>query len=601
MGSRVGARGGGASARGARARRGLRAEALQRPRMGDGPSARRCDHPQGRPLRERHRCRGPRVHGLHAGGRSRPRDADPGGTGVAGPRMRRSLEQDVRRVQRCRTDRPGGRHRVAEAGQAPVCRRRRLLQRLPGPHGLGLLLEQAGRAGPALHRQHLRRRVEGLPAGGAGQARRALYRLTGKGKGDTRSVTGNKRLGIGFVGSGFNARFHFQGRQTVRDAVVLGVWRPNGQHAEDMAARARRIALGPATAQRSIAEMVADPGVDALWLCGPNQARIENVEEIVDAVTRGKGALKGIAREKPLARNVAEAQRVTELVKKAGLAHGYLENQLFAPAVSQGRAIIWARGASLTGRPYLARAAEEHSGPHMPWFWRGDLQGGGVLNDMMCHSALVVRHLLTKPGAALSTVKPVRVTAHIASLKWSQPHYAKQLSKRFGKEVNYAKTPAEDFASTTIEFETSEGQTVIGEASTSWSFVGAGLRLSAELLGPEYSLSWNSLDAGLKLFFSREVKGKTGEDLVEKQNAEMGLLPVVANEAAAYGYEAEDRHFVRVFLGLEAPQLTFDDGVEVVKLLMTAYMSAEQGKTLEFPPKGIETFVPAVAKGEWKP
>jgi len=414
-------------------------------------------------------------------------------------------------------------------------------------------------------------------------------------------VTGNKRLGIGFVGSGFNARFHLQGLQTVRDADVAGVWSPNVKHAEDMAAVARRLDLGLANAHRSIAEMVADPGIDALWLCGPNQARIENVEEIVDAVTRGKGALKGIACEKPLARNVAEATRVTELVKKAGLAHGYLENQLFAPAVAQGRAILWARGASLTGRPYLARAAEEHSGPHMPWFWRGDLQGGGVLNDMMCHSALVVRHLLTKPGAPLSTVRPLRVTGHIASLKWSQPTYAKLLQQRMGREVDYRKAPSEDFASVMIEFTTDDGATVIGEATTSWSFVGAGLRLSAELLGPEYSMSWNSLDSPLRLFFSREVKGQSGEDLVEKQNAEMGLMPVISGEAAVYGYEAEDRHFVRVFLGREKPQLTFDDGVDVVKLLMTAYMSAEQGKTLEFPPKELETFVPAVAKGTWKP
>jgi len=35
----------------------------------------------------------------------------------------------------------------------------------------------------------------------------------------------------------------------------------------------------------------------------------------------------------------------------------------------------------------------------------------------------------------------------------------------------------------------------------------------------------------LKLFFSREVKGKSGEDLIEKQNAEIGQMPVVANEA----------------------------------------------------------------------
>ena len=78
-------------------------------------------------------------------------------------------------------------------------------------------------------------------------------------------------------------------------------------------------------------------------------------------------------------------------------------------------------------------------------------------------------------------------------------------------------------------------------------------------------------------------------------------MPVVANEAAAYGYEAEDRHFVRVFLGKEKPKLTFDDGLEVVKMLMTAYQSAEQGKTLAFPPRGLDKFVPAVAQGIWRP
>jgi predicted dehydrogenase len=409
------------------------------------------------------------------------------------------------------------------------------------------------------------------------------------------------RLGIGFVGSGFNARFHIQAFRAVRDADVLGVWSPNQKNAATAAGLARRLDVGRAKAYRSIGAMVADPSIHAIWLCGPNHARIENVEEIVDAVQRGRGELAGIACEKPLARNLAEARRVADLVKRAGLRHGYLENQAFAPQVVHGRALLWARGARLTGRPYLARAAEEHAGPHMPWFWQGRLQGGGVLNDMMCHSALVVRHLLTEPGKPLSSLKPVKVTGHIASLKWSRPAYARRLKAAMGKAVDYAKHPAEDFASVMIEFKAPDGSTVLGEASTSWSFVGAGLRLSAELLGPEYSMAWNTLDSGLKLFFSREVKGKAGEDLVEKQNAEMGLMPVVANEAAAYGYEAEDRHFVRVFLGKEEPELTFDDGLEVVKLLMTAYLSAETGRTVNFPPRGLDSFVPAVARGTWKP
>jgi predicted dehydrogenase len=410
-----------------------------------------------------------------------------------------------------------------------------------------------------------------------------------------------RRLGVGFVGSGFNAKFHFQGWQGVRDADVLGVWSPNQAHAEEAAAVANRLEVGKAKAYKTITAMVEDPAIDAVWVTGPNYARIENFEEITTAVTRGRAKLIGVACEKPLGRHVQEAAKVATLVKQAGLKHGYLENQVFAPQVERGKELLWARGAALTGRPYLARAAEEHSGPHMPWFWRGDLQGGGVLNDMMCHSSLVVRHLLTKPGDSYSTVKPVRVTGHIASLKWSQPEYAKRLSQAMGKEVDYTKRPSEDFASVMIEFETADGRHVYGEATTSWSFIGAGLRLSAELLGPEYSMAWNTLDSGLKLFFSREVRGSTGEDLVEKQNAEMGLMPVIANEAAAYGYEAEDRHFVRVFLGKAEPLLTFDDGLDVVKVLMTAYQSAEQGTTLPFPPAGIEAFVPAVAKGTWKP
>ena len=406
------------------------------------------------------------------------------------------------------------------------------------------------------------------------------------------------RLGIGFIGSGFITRFHIQSMVGVREADVLGVWSPNNEHAETAAALARDLDVGAARAFASIEAMVADPAVDAVWLCGPNHTRVANIGAICAALTAG-ATLRGVACEKPLARTVAEAKRIKTLVDEAGLSHGYLENQLFAPAVTRGRELLWRRGAALTGRPYLARAAEEHSGPHMPWFWRGDLQGGGVLNDMMCHSIEVVRHLLTAPGAPRASIRPRRITGHIASLKWTRPAYRDKLRRTMGERVNYRAHPAEDFASVTVEYEADDGAPLIGEASTSWSYVGAGLRLSMELLGPEYSMSFNTLDSGLKLFFSREVRGEAGEDLVEKQNAEVGLMPVVADEVGEYGYTAENRHMARAFLHGETPDLTFDDGVEVVELLMTAYMSAEQERTLSFRPDGLDVFVPAVAKGTW--
>ena len=408
----------------------------------------------------------------------------------------------------------------------------------------------------------------------------------------------SERLGIGFIGSGFITRFHIQSMVGVREADVLGVWSPNDEHAEAAAALARDLDVGAARAFASIEALVADPAVDAVWLCGPNHTRVANIDAVCATLTAG-ATLRGVACEKPLARTVAEAKRIKTLVDEAGLSHGYLENQLFAPAVTRGRELLWRRGAALTGRPYLARAAEEHSGPHMPWFWRGDLQGGGVLNDMMCHSIEVVRHLLTAPGAPRASIRPRRITGHIASLKWTRPAYRDKLRRTMGERVNYRAHPAEDFASVTVEYEADDGAPLVGEASTSWDYVGAGLRLSMELLGPEYSMSFNTLDSGLKLFFSREVRGEAGEDLVEKQNAEVGLMPVVADEVGEYGYTAENRHMARAFLHGETPDLTFDDGVEVVELLMTAYMSAEQERTLSFRPDGLDAFVPAVAKGTW--
>ena len=34
---------------------------------------------------------------------------------------------------------------------------------------------------------------------------------------------------------------------------------------------------------------------------------------------------------------------------------------------------------------------------------------------------------------------------------------------------------------------------------------------------------------------------------------------------------------------------------------MTAYMSAEQERTLGWKPEGLDGYVPPVARGEWKP
>jgi predicted dehydrogenase len=403
-------------------------------------------------------------------------------------------------------------------------------------------------------------------------------------------------LRIGMIGSGFMAKFHVQSMVGVRHAQIGGVWSPTASNCHAFADIVNKNELGPCTAFPSLEAMVTSPEIDAIWVAGPNYARLEHFQTIHHLLKSGKATLRGVACEKPLARTIAEAREVVRLAKDVGVNHGYLENQLFSTAVQRGKEIIWRRAAPISGRPFLARAAEEHSGPHEPWFWMGDRQGGGVLSDMMCHSVEVARFLLTAPGEPRSSLTLISANATVGNLKWTLPYYVEKLKKRMGEGVDYAKRPAEDFARATLTLEDSRGQQLMIESSTSWAFVGAGLRIYLELLGPEYSMEFNSLNTGLKIFVSREVKGEAGEDLVEKQNAEQGLMPVLEDEPGVYGYVNENRHMVDAFRKGIPPLETLDDGLGVVEILMALYRSAEIGQVVRFPVTELENYIPPVAR-----
>jgi predicted dehydrogenase len=410
------------------------------------------------------------------------------------------------------------------------------------------------------------------------------------------------RLGIGFIGAGFIVDvFHVSVWEGIRDADVTAVTSRTRKSAERVAEHCRQRSVGDPTVHDDVAALVRDEHVDAVWLAVPNDARVQVVEQIVEEVTSGRAELVGIAIEKPLGRNVAEAREVVRMIEDAGPLHGYLENQVFAPALSRARELVWKRGAALSGNPYLARAAEEHSGPHSGWFWDGTKQGGGVLNDMLCHSIEAGRHLLTPPGQRKRDfLTPLSITASIASLKWTRDRYADELAATYDG-IDYRRSPAEDYARATVLFENTDGERLVVEGTTSWSFVGAGLRLSFELLGPEYSLAVSTLNTPAEIFFSRNLTGESGEDLVEKQNAEQGVMPVLADEGFSYGYLHENRHMVQAFRAGTQPDEDLHDGLLITELMMAAYLSAELGETLKWPVSGLEDYVPEVARGAWDP
>ena len=405
-----------------------------------------------------------------------------------------------------------------------------------------------------------------------------------------------ERLGIGFVGAGFITQtFHSDSLRKIRNADAAGIMNPTVSKADDLATELREAGCGDPNTYNNVRDLVQNPAVDALWITSPNYTRVETMEMIAEELEQGNADLTGIAIEKPLARNVTEAKRVVELIEQTGVAHAYLENQVYMPGVTRLKELLWKNGRA-AGRPYLARSAEEHSGPHAAWFWDGKQQGGGVLNDMMCHSHKVNNFLLDDSSADGDGLTPIAVAADISTLKWGRERYAEDLAEEYG--VDYDTAPAEDYARASVFYETEDGELVVGEATNSWNFVGSGLRLTMELLGPEYSGAVNTLDTGTEVFFSDTLEGE-GEYYVEKQEAEAGSIPVVPDETAAYGYLDQNKHVVESFRAGENAREDVYDGLEVVELCMASYKAAEEGRRLEFDDIDLDGYVPEPARGEF--
>src|SRR5215204_1551730 len=167
----------------------------------------------------------------------------------------------------------------------------------------------------------------------------ARRRSGSRGESAMRRVEKDGPLRIGLLGSGFIANFHLQALLGVRNAEVSGVFSPTPAHREALANTADGMGLGPCKAYRSVEELVASEEVDAVWILGPNDTRLDHMRAISLAL-EGGASLLGVACEKPLARNLAETREVLRLAEEAGLNHGYLENQVFSTAVQRGKDVI---------------------------------------------------------------------------------------------------------------------------------------------------------------------------------------------------------------------------------------------------------------------
>ncbi len=402
---------------------------------------------------------------------------------------------------------------------------------------------------------------------------------------------------LGFIGAGFIARFQAVAISQVRGLEVAGILNRRG--AESLAGFCREQRLGNTKIYDSIAELARNVDVIAIYV--PNYCRVEVMEEIAAAVKAG-AKLKGVIVDKPLARNMKEARRMVELARDAKLLTAYFENQIFMKAIQSQRAQLLPVAKTM-GPLTLTRSAEEHGGPHEPWFWDPTRQGGGVLLDMGCHSIAVGRHVLTPADKDLLFLQPISVSADLGLLKWGQKKWREKLLKERG--VDYSKTPAEDFATGMITYRNPEsGQIVKSQFTDSWMFEKQGLRLFMDGMGPGYAFEVNTLVSPLNVFIGDVAAEAIAnqESALEKATASRGLLAVQYNEADLYGYTDENKDMLESFSAGHNAMLSWEYGLEIQRLVMASYLAAERGKTIDLTDKAIlaelDNYIPAIQSGK---
>jgi hypothetical protein len=123
-------------------------------------------------------------------------------------------------------------------------------------------------------------------------------------------------------------------------------------------------------------------------------------------------------------------------------------------------------------------------------------------------------------------------------------------------------------------------------------------------MGPGYAFEVNTLSSSLQIFIGDEAAEATAdaETALEKSTASRGLLAVQHNEADLYGYTDENMDAAQAFLAGQDGFLPWSYGLEITKLFIAAYMSAERKKTIDLTDaairKELETFVPLIQQGK---
>jgi predicted dehydrogenase len=335
-------------------------------------------------------------------------------------------------------------------------------------------------------------------------------------------VDDSGRVRIGLIGAGSIANQHLDGYLSAPEvATVTAIADVDREHAEAFAGRA-----GGARVYADYRDMLASADVDAVDICLPHHLH-------ADAIVAAAAAGKHILCEKPLCLTIEEADRVQQAVTDAGVTLMCSHNQLYLPAVAEARRLV---REGLLGKVFEARTTDSFYNNLRPETigWRGQrsTSGGGELIDTGYHPTYLLLNLVES--------EPVAVVAMLARHR-------------------LAFLEGEDSAQLIVRF--ADGS--LGTLTTSWAYQPPDSMEKFSVVGEGGAL-WSD---GWALYH-RPSGGQTVQ-LLAAPEEKVKTIPLAVLD------------FVGCLREGRRPINTEVEGINVLKVILGAYASAELGRAIE--------------------
>jgi predicted dehydrogenase len=305
-------------------------------------------------------------------------------------------------------------------------------------------------------------------------------------------------------------------------------------------AKARADEFGVPKATDVVEEILADPEVDAVSICVPNNFHAEIAEA---ALRAGKDVLV----EKPMAVSVAEAEALVAAVKETGqaLQIGYVRR--FAP-----NALVIKRfldegdlGDIYAARASIIRTAGNPGG----WFGDVDVSGGGPLIDLGVHVIDLCWYLMGQPeavSAAGATFSPLGARDNIQHLSRYRAASATRVNN------------VEDYATAQIRF----ANGAVLDVDTSYS-LHARNSISVQIHG----------DKG-----GAEIEPELLM-ITERHDTVLHIQPQIDSLGFDFtvGFANQIDHFLQICRREIPADATAEHGLEMARILTAIYESARTG------------------------